>query len=300
MIEIGVIGLSEHSASFSKIINQDLVGSMAGRCKVTYYYHPPGNPDVEFSVERLTAYQTTMESVGVKKGRSIKYVVRRVDAVMLLTNDGRPHLEEIRPVLKAGLPVYVDKPVAENLEKVKTIFSMAKEYNCPIFSSSALRYGDQLTELLKDPRIGKVNGAETYGPAPIQPSHIDLFWDGIHGIEWLYAILGSGCKSVSRAYTEDVDVVTGIWNDGRIGVFRGIRLGKIRFGGRIYGQNSIQSIPPFEDYTPLVKEIVGFFERGSSPVEDRETIEIYAFMQAAEESKQRGGQPILLSKYIDT
>src|SRR5690606_16170926 len=131
------------------------------------------------------------------------------DAVMLLTNDGRPHLEQILPVFRSGKPVYVDKPLAETLDQVKAIFKASKAHGSVVFSSSALRYGKNVDNIQNGKAVGKVLGAETFSPAPIQPSHVDLFWDGIHGVELLYSIMGPGCQSVTRVHEEGTDVVVG-------------------------------------------------------------------------------------------
>ncbi len=72
-----------------------------------------------------------------------------------------------------------------------------------------------------DPAIGQVLGCVAYSPCSLDSHHPDLFWYGIHGVEELFTIMGPGCISVSRVHTEDTDVVTGIWRDGRVGTFRG-------------------------------------------------------------------------------
>jgi hypothetical protein len=214
-----------------------------------------------------------------------------VDAIMLLTNDGRPHLKEIMPVLKAKKPVYIDKPMAESLEAVAAIFKEARKHNVPIFTSSALRYVAK-AQAIRNESASDVLGAHTHGPAPLQASHTDMFWDGIHSIELLYTIMGTGCVSVTRTHTEGSDVLVGLWKEGRIGVFRGIRKGRVGFGGTVFMKNSIQDIGGFDGYQGIVKAITDFFVTKKLPISEQETLEIYAFMHAADLSKQKGGIPI--------
>ncbi len=292
-IRVGVIGLSVHSAAYTEIINSGASSPDFSGCKVVAIFHPPGNPDVEFSETQLQSFTETIKAQGVEFVGSIKEMVKKVDAVMLLTNDGRPHLKEIKPVLKAGKPVYVDKPLAANLSEVLAIFKMARKYKVPTFSCSPLRYVKEALDIRAGKVVGKVLGANTYGPAPIQKSHVDLFWDGIHAVESLYTVMGGvGCKTVTRTFTDGADVVVGDWGDGRIGVFRGVRKGKSGFGGTAFGEGKIASIGVFAGYRPLVVAIVEFFRTGKSPVSEEETIEIYAFMDAADESKRKGGIPV--------
>jgi len=299
MIKIGVIGLSVHSAAYTEIINSGTSSPEFNDCRVVSIFHPEGNPDVEFSEKQLQSFTDTIKGQGVEFAGSLKELVKKVDAVMLLTNDGRPHLKEIIPVLKAGKPVYVDKPLAATLRDVLAIFKVARKHNVPMFSCSPLRFVKEALDIREGKVVGKVLGANTYGPAPLQKSHVDLFWDGIHAVESLYTVMGgTGCKMVTRTFTDDADVVTGNWADGRIGIFRGIRKGKSGFGGTAFGDKGIASIGGFGGYRPLVVAITEFFRSQRSPVSDEETIEIYAFMEAADESKRLGGIPVNLSDIL--
>lgn len=295
MIKIGIIGLSVHSADFTQIINQTAEGRQ--NCRVTQLYHPPGNPDVEFSRVQLERFQTVVTQHGVKMVNSIEAILPEVDCMMLLTNDGRPHLEEICPILKARKPVYVDKPMAESLKNVNTIFKEAAKYQVPVFTSSALRYV-QKAQSIAQGAVGRVNGALTFGPAPLQKSHTDLFWDGIHGIELLYTVMGPGCEYVSRVYSPETDVVTGVWKDGRTGVFRGIRAGKVGFGGTVFGNDGIVEIGKFDGYEGLVDAILTFFSTGQMPVKPEETLELYAFMHAADVSKMESGRKVSIAEEL--
>jgi hypothetical protein len=297
-IRVGVIGLSVHSADFTEIMNSGQNDPLFAGCKVVALHHPKGNEDVEFTPEQLRQFTNTVQKNGVELVSSTAELLKKSDAIMLLTNDGRPHQEQILPVLKAGKPVFVDKPIAESLSNVIALFDLSKKYRTPVFSSSPLRYVRDIRDLAEGKVAGEIQGADTYGPAPIQESHADLFWDGIHAIELLYAVMGPGCQSVTRAYSDGTDVVTGIWAGGKIGVFRGLRKGKIGFGGTVYGSAKITEIGKFEGYKNLVAEIVTFFRTGQSPVTAAETIEIYTFMEAAHESKRRGGVPVALQDVL--
>ncbi len=292
---IGIIGLSVHSEDFTKIINATAGKNGRQGCLVTQIYHPPGNPDVEFSTAQLEKFSKTIREHDVHFAGSIGEMLPHVDTVMLLTNDGRPHLKEVLPVLKAGKPVYIDKPLAESLGQVTAIFREAKKYGVPVFTSSALRYVKKAQQFARGEIVGKVLGAETWGPAPLQASHVDLFWDGIHGVELLYTVMGPGCQSVSRVFTPGGDVVTGIWPDGRTGIFRGLRKGRIGFGGTVFGTEGIEAIGGFDGYEGLVDAILEFFKSGKPPVSPEESIEIYTFMKGADISKNKGGAPVRLA-----
>ena len=235
--------------------------------------------------------------MGVEIVDSIGALLDKVDVVLLETNDGRPHLEQVLPVLKAGKPVFVDKPIAGSLTDAVAIFEAARRYNVPLFSSSSLRFSPG-AQALRNGEMGEITGCDAYSPCPLEKTHPDLFWYGIHGVETLFTVMGTGCQRVTRSSSLDFDVVVGTWNDGRIGTFRGIRKGGSGYGGTAFGAKGVQKIGPYGGYRPLLVEIVKFFRTGKVPVSEQETLEIYAFMEAADESKRRDGIPVSLAEVL--
>jgi hypothetical protein len=219
----------------------------------------------------------------------------KVDVVFLESVDGRPHLEQVKPVLRARKPVFVDKPVAGSLADAIEIFRLAKEQGVPCFSSSSLRFSPGIRN---SPEIGDVLGCAVYSPCSLEEHHPDLFWYGVHGVEMLYTIMGPGCVSVTRAHTPGIDSVTGVWSDGRIATFRGIRDGKSGYGGVVFGSKAIGPVGSYAGYEPLLVEIVKFFKTGKPPVSAEETIELFAFMEAADESKRQNGCPVKLEEVL--
>jgi predicted dehydrogenase len=212
--------------------------------------------------------------------------------VLLESVDGRPHLEQARPVFAAKKRVFIDKPLAGSLKDAKEIARLSKESGTPFFSASSVRYYETI---VKARDVGKVLGAETFSPCSLEKSHPDLFWYGIHGVEALYSIMGPGCETVTRTHTDGADVVTGRWKDGRIGTFRGTRAGKHAYGATVFGDKGILSSLALQgrnDYRALVVEIVKFFKTGESPVPVHEMLEVLAFMEAADASKAQGGAPV--------
>ncbi len=290
-IKVGMIGLdTSHCLAFAKLINNADDPKYVPGCRLTVVY-PKGSPDIESSVSRVPKYTEDIQKYGVKIVHDLDAMVQQVDAVLLETNDGRPHLEQIIPVLKAGKPCFIDKPIAGSLEDCIAIFQLSRHYKSPVFSSSSLRYGKN-TQAVRDGSIGKVLGASTYSPCSLEKTHPDLYWYGIHGCESLFTVMGPGVETVVRTQTDSTELVTGTWSDGRIGTFRGIRSGKTGYGGQAFGAKGIADIGSYNGYDPLLVEIVEFFKSGKPPISEEETTDIYAFMEAADESKRQGGKPV--------
>jgi hypothetical protein len=108
--------------------------------------------------------------------------------------------------------------------------------------------------------------------------------------------MGTGCKELVRVHTDGTDVAVGTWEDGRIGTFRGTRTGKHTYGGTAYGENGDAVLGPFEGYEPLLKQIIQFFETGNVPVNPEDTMEMCAFMEAADESRLINGGSVTLEQ----
>ncbi|WP_449257512.1 Gfo/Idh/MocA family protein [Caulifigura coniformis] len=323
--KVGIIGLdTSHSVAFSKEFNSVILPNpkdptapktptFAPQAKelqgfrVTAAY-PKGSNDIEGSVSRVPGYTKDVLAQNVKIVNSIEELLKDVDYVLLESNDGRPHLEQILPVLKARKPVFVDKPIAGSLADAIAIYELARHYQTPVFSSSSLRFtaGAQLTRAGK---FGGIMGADAFSPCSLEPTHPDLYWYGIHGVEILFTAMGTGCQTVSRTSTEEFDLAVGTWTGGRVGTFRGIRGAKTAYGLSIFSKTTSRSVDlnnpegkpvdpkvrPKSLYFPLLAEIARFFKTGTPPVTEAETLEIYAFMSAADESKKQGGKPVAIA-----
>ena len=295
-LRAGIIGLdTSHVVAFTKVLNDpDAKGDLAGIRVVAAY--PGGSPDVAASRDRVEGFTRQLrDKFQVEIVDSIDALIGKVDVVLLESVDGRPHLEQVEPVLKAHKPVFIDKPVAGSLADAVRIFQLAEKYGTPCFSSSSLRFGPGIQALRKDPKVGEIGGCDAYGPSPTEEHHPDLFWYGVHGVETLFTVMGTGCTSVTRVSTEGTDLVVGTWDGGRVGTFRGIRQGKADYGAVAFGTKGISHAQGYGGYEPLLVEICKFFRTGRPPVAAEETLEMFAFMEAADESKRRGGTPIAIA-----
>ena len=295
VLRVGIIGLdTSHVIAFTKEMNNQEASGYLARCRVVAAY-PKGSPDIESSVKRVPMYTESMKKMGVKIVNSIDTLLAQVDAILLETNDGRPHLEQAIPCFKAGKPVFIDKPIAGSLADAVAIFAAADKYNTPTFSSSSLRYGKSSQEA-RHGSLGKITRCQTHSPATLEKTHPDLFWYGIHGVESLFTVLGPGCISVHRTTTDDGKIeVVGRWKDGVTGIFRE----GSGYGGTATGTKRKGNVGSYDGYKPLVVEIAKFFCTRKVPVSAQETLEIYAFMEAADESKRQQGAEVTLESVLE-
>jgi hypothetical protein len=292
-LRVGIIGTdTSHVIEFTKILNDEMSPDHVPGARVVAAYKG-GSKDVESSYTRVDKYAEELRTRWkIEIVHDIPTLCKRVDAVLLESVDGRAHLEQAKPVIAAGKPLFIDKPLASTLEDAREIARLAKEAGVQWFSSSSLRYGEIGTAM----KFPDASAAITWGPGPLEEHHkLDLSWYAIHPIEMLYALLGPGCEEVSRISTPPGDVVTGRWRDGRTGTVRTERpYGE--YGAVVFRPKQVlQSRPKAPaGYRPLLVEIVKFFETKQPPVANEETLEIFAFMDAAQRSKDEGGRPVRL------
>jgi Oxidoreductase family, NAD-binding Rossmann fold len=196
-LRLGIIGTdTSHAVAFTQLFNDPAAKGHVAGGKVVAAFRG-GSPDIPESWDRVDKYAETLRSkYGVQFYDSIPEVCRHVDGVLLESVDGRPHLEQVKPVLAARKPVFIDKPMAGSLRDVLEIFRLAKAAKVPVFSSSALRFAAD-TQAVSHGSIGRVAYAETYGPCELEPHHPDLFWYGVHGVEALETVMGTGAKQSS-------------------------------------------------------------------------------------------------------
>ena len=296
IIKVGIIGLdTSHSSAFTELMNADSDDALARDFQVVAAY-PYGSTTIENSFKKIPQNTETVKKYGVKITESISEMLDMVDVVLLETNDGRIHLDQAAEVFKSGKICYIDKPIGATLGQAIAIYELAEKYGIPIFSSSALRYSPQNDDI-RAGKFGQVQGADCYSPHFVEPTHPDFGYYGIHGVETLFTVMGTGCKEVVRMNSpEQSDVVVGRWDDGRIGTFRGVMNGTYIYGGNIFTQKGAVPVGGYEGYKVLLDKIAEFFRTGIAPVSKEETLEIFAFMIASNMSRDRGGKLVTLEE----
>jgi hypothetical protein len=299
-LRIGIIGCdTSHVPAFTKMFNQESPPAELAGMRVVAAY-PGGSDDIPDSINRVAGYTAELKPAGVEIVDSIPALLERVDVVLLESLDGRKHLEQARPVIAAGKRFFMDKPAAGSLADAILIFKLAQEKNVPCFSSSSLRFSPGIAGMKNNAKIGEILGCDAFSPCGLEPHHPDFFWYGVHGVEILYTLMGTGCHTVSRTHTADAELAVGVWKDGRVATFRGTRSGPHDYGAMVFGSAGIGPSGGFGGYEPLVLEIAKFFRTGRPPVGSAETLEMLAFMEAADESQRQGGKPVAIDEIFAT
>lgn len=314
-VRVGILGFDNYQGlAFTQLFHKPPADNPdIGGLKVVAAW-PGGSPDLEKTMSDIERWKPRLVDQGVRIVDSIDKLLKQSDAVMIMTVDGRAHLELAKHALRAKKPVYIGRPMAASLEDVIKMFQLAKEHETPLFSCSQHRYSPGFIGMRNHPEVGEVQGCDVYGGCPTVPHHPEFFWHAIHSFETLYTIMGPGVVSVTRAHSDDAELVTAVWKDGRIGTYRGIRKGAIRYSAIVFGDKGVapagkygyaapvKGVVPkgrYKGYEGVATEIAKFFKTRKLPIDPSETIELFACMEAAHESKRRGGVPVKLEEVLE-
>jgi hypothetical protein len=292
-LRLGIIGTdTSHVVAFTSILNNENSPDHLPGARVVAAYKG-GSKDLKDSYSRVDKFAEELRTKwNVEFFNDIPSMCKKVDAILLESVDGRVHLDQFKQTLAAKKPVFIDKPVASTLEDAREIARLAKEAGVQWFSSSSLRFGEIGTTM----KFPDANGVTTWGPGPTEPHHqLELSFYAIHPVEMLFTLMGTGVEEVSMISTPDSDVVVGKWKGGRIGEVRALRSSS-EYGAVVFRPKAVvQSRPKAAaGYRPLLVEVIKFFQTGQAPVPNEETMELFAFMDAAQRSKAAGGAPTKL------
>jgi hypothetical protein len=290
MLKLGILDFdTSHVVEFTKRLNHLDIDKEQWVDGATVVLGCPG--ESKLAPEKIAGYTDAMKKLKVDLVESPRDLIGKVDAVLIEAVDGSVHWERAKLFLEAGVPCYVDKPFACSVADAKKIVELAAKKKLPLFSSSSLRYAPEVTAYTASDKHGKLNGCVTYGPASTHERNPGLFHYGIHAVEMLYALMGPGCESVTCSHQKGVDVATGTWKDGRVASVRGIREGRADFGFVAFGEKGIQAttVPTKFIYRELLKKVVETFTTGKPPIDVAETVEIVAFIEAANRSGANHG-----------
>jgi virulence factor len=294
MIRLGIVDFdTSHAVEFTRRLNHKGVAKDQWVDGAEVVLGCPGESRI--MPERIPGYKRDMEKLGVKLVAKPGEMIGKVDGVLIESQEGGAHWGRARPFLEARLPCFIDKPFTCGVADAKKVLALAARKKVPVFSSSSLRYAPELVKFTASDGGKKLIGTLAYGPAPLYEKdrrlNPGLYHYGIHVVEVLYTLMGPGCQRVACTHEKDVDVVTGQWKGGRVATLRGARSGKAGYGFVGFTEEGVRpvSLGTQYIYRELLKKVVEFFQTKKPPVDPAVTLEIIAFIEAANKSAANHG-----------
>lgn len=134
----------------------------------------------------------------VTENRSLEIVddpadlIGHVDAAIVCSRDGGLHRAQAEPLLRAGIPVLVDKPLATGVDDAQALIDAATGSGTQLISASAVRFTPGVSELsTATTDLGPLTAVSVTGPADPASPWAGLFFYGIHVVETAFELVGT-------------------------------------------------------------------------------------------------------------
>lgn len=228
-----------------------------------------------------------LEKWGVKVYEDFDKTVEGAEAVMLEVNDPTLHVEYFEKAAKLGIPVFLDKPLADTMENGLKIKEIAEKYNVRMFSASSLRFIQNMVETVDS--VKDIQCASVFGPLGIAPVGESAVWYGVHAFEILQRIMGLGCKEISVVKDKKGVVAVVTYSDGRRGVVE-LAEGAFVYGGSVRSNDdkAVFVCDMTYAYKGLLELIVGFFRGEPAPMGFENTLEIMNMLDTTVRAMKSG------------
>lgn len=285
MFKIGLLGSdNSHADRFAELLN--LVD------------HPHYMPNVDAQISAIWG-QNPERTAQVATQNKIETIVDephemldQVDAVICVTRHGGLHLDLVRPFLTAGVPTFVDKPLAIDSDDARTIVALAMQFGAPFSSFSTVQFSeDAQCFLAAAEQLGGISLGNYSGPATRRNSYGGLLFYAIHSIELMLATQGTGVQWVQAVEGAAVDeqengniIASCAWANGQLASLEFTVDAKYAFRATALGRNGVHSttLDISDCYRKGLVKILDVLRGGATPVPPASIIEAIQIGAAVE------------------
>ena len=304
---LGMIEGNGHPYSWSGIVNGYNPAEMAkcpypgipaymGRQPLEAVRIPGARVTHVWTDDPADAPKVAAASLIANVARTAEDVINHVDAVVIATDDGSDHVRRARPFVEAGLPVFVDKPMATNVAELRQ-FVQWHQAGKIVLSTSGMRYAPEMQ--LNDEQKARI------GDLRWVTSFTCKTWEryGIHALEAVEPLLGPGFVSV-QAHTDGGGDVMHLTH--RTGIR--VTIGALHdaygsFGSvHLYGTKGDLALKLVDTYQAFRAQLVAFIDMlhtGTRPLPFDETVELMAVIIAGIRSREQGGSKIHVTDILN-
>lgn len=282
MIRFGLVGVNtSHADAFSRILNGSATDdpTVEGGRVVAIW----GNEGDDARVDELAKAHDISTKV-----TNASEMLGSIDAALIVDDHGggETHAALARPFIEAGLPTFIDKPMTTDYRDAADLFELADRTGAPLLSCSALRFAAELESARAElEHIGKLSSLISTGPG-------DWYYYGVHAVELLGAVAGTGAATLHRHSFDQRDVAVISYPDGPTAIVQTLRDASYVFELVAYGEDGHTSIEVKDSaafYANTMREAVKMAETGKSPLTATQTLEVLAILRAGEASAETGG-----------
>lgn len=285
MIKLGIVSLeSTHVDAFCRVFNSDssepthLEGAV-----VAVLCNQDDDPSRIASLQEEWGIEVVVENP--------RDMLGLVDAALVCSRDGSLHYEQAAPFLEEGMPVFVDKPFALNLDDAQDMLGLALSTGAPVMSASGLRYAEEVEAALEKIGENEIVHASLIGPG-------ELFFYGIHLTDVLNAAMGPGVEAVSNVGEVEFDLLSVTFGDGRSASLQLLRDPAPRHQGIFFTEDGSASfeIHAHTFYMRTMRQFLAMIESGDPPIAYEDMLEAILVLLAADRSQEQGGRAVRLGE----
>lgn len=219
-------------------------------------------------------------------------VIGQVDAVVIATDDGTDHVRRARPFVEAGLPVFVDKPMAVSLDELRQFVQWHRAGRI-LLSTSGMRYAPEMRA-----------DFSALGDLRWITSFTCKTWEryGIHALEAVEPLVGPGFLTVTTQGGENGDVVHLTHRSGVRVTLGALHDAYGSFGAvHLYGTKGELALKLTDTYHAFRGQLVAWIDMlrtGRRPLPFEETVELMAVIIAGIRSREQGGRTIAIADIL--
>ncbi len=307
-LRIGILGMTEgngHPYSWSAMFNgydREEMETCGFPVIPRYLEKQPletfGIPGAKITCICCTGFAQREEAEHIARAAKIptvyddpKEMIGNVDAVIVATDVGDEHVERCRPFVEAGIPMFIDKPLVNKEEDLKTFLQWRKE-GAHFITSSSMRYCKEYEPFYHNHyELGEL----VYICSPM-PKKYETY--GIHALEAMYPLLGQGFLSVRNTGTYERTVVHIKHKNGcNVNVIQGI--GMAGAGMTVIGTQGSRYLQSGDSYYCFKKQLdlfVHWLRTGEEPFPFAESVELMKLVIGGLRSREEGGREVFLSE----
>lgn len=215
-------------------------------------------------------------------------MIGQVDCVMIDHRDGKNHLAPAEAFLKAGVPIFIDKPLSTDLAKAKAFLSRCQRRGVPVTTMSAVPHQACITEIRKAIKeVGPVKAVHINGPGDYRSPYGGIWFYGIHQVDLMVELLGANPKTATLLASGDDSTAVVGYADGVTVTMSFVKSGLKSFSLSLVGENGSSNHKIVMDGSPYLattKKFTFMFRTGREPFTRQRMLAPLAVLEAMAKS----------------
>jgi len=289
VVRIGILGTdNSHSIGYSQFFNNKQGKDYIPGAKVVAIYGLEDKRNKEVAEKGMvpTIVRRPTDMIGM------------IDGAIVDFRHGHRHLKYAAPLIKAGIPTFIDKPFASSVADAKKMIALSKKYRTPITTFSSLRFGAGVERFKKDvAKLKHVRSVVTLGPGNARDQYDGIFFYAVHQVEFILEVFGNDVVAARGVDYDGMLVAAVRYKNGLIATMHEINLGWTPFKAISAGEegNAEYDYKAAEDgFVIAARTALKMFKTGTMPYSYKDMIVSTRVLAAIAKSMKLGGKEVAI------